>query len=350
MDKIREWYRSYDLHLEQIRNFWAGQGTYMVSLQTTKHSTRQVYDEKILLQQVPLNLEALAQLPGINLPSFSPGWGSVSTAKYWGGVPRLDSTHELVYSDPITKTLDDALRISPKAINDQDQDLSRALKIFGQLKSHLGSRSLWLRSPEMLGPLNTAALVLDPQVLLMSLHDDRNKAHSFLDKATDFLIEYGLYLRQQTGDQVCGSNWPGTFIPSDIGIAFTEDLMPLLSTRSYKEFGLPYLKKLSSALGRLHIHCCGSFGQHVRTLAESDLDIAAVEFHHPYTSIMELAPLAGRAVLVPYILTNEDSPFQSYTEYYQYLLETYGNQHRFWFACEDDSPDAQSFARQFMPG
>lgn len=350
MDTIRIWYPSYEKHLEQIRRFWAGEGQYIISLQSTDSTTRQVYDEKRLLDQVPHNLRALAALPGVNLPSFSPDWGSVATARYWGGVARSSSSGDLIYSDPITTSIDEALKLTSHPVDDPEQDLARAIRIFRQLRTDLYSDSLWLRSPEMLGPLNTAGLVLDTQALLMALHDNGRNAHALLDKMTDFLIDYALFLRQQTNDQVCGSNWPGTFLPSDIGVAFTEDLMPLLSTRIYKEFGIPYLKKLSAALGRLHIHCCGSFGQHVRTLAESDLDIAAIEFHHPYTSILELAPLAGRTVLIPYITQNEDSPFQSYTEYYQYLLQTYGSQHRFWFACEDDSPEAQAFALQYMTG
>jgi hypothetical protein len=118
-----------------------------------------------------------------------------------------------------------------------------------------------------------------------------------------------------------GNIWPYTFFPAETGVALTEDLMPLMSAELYKEFGIPYLKKIQEALGGLHIHCCGDWGRHAENLWESGLDIKAVEFHYPATKIGELACLADETVFISYILLDRQDEFQSVTEYYRYLVE-----------------------------
>jgi hypothetical protein len=179
------------------------------------------------------------------------------------------------------------------------------------------------------------------------MYTDGDKVHMLLDKVCDFLIQYARYLRRETNGRVCGNIWPYTFLPAEIGVALTEDLMPLMSADLYKEFGIPYLRKIQDALGALHIHCCGDWGRHARNLKESGLDIKAAEFHCPATQIDELACLAGETVFVPYIILDRQSKFHSVAEYYRYLVEQTDPSYRFWFACPDDSPDMLAFAREY---
>jgi len=132
-----------------------------------------------------------------------------------------------------------------------------------------------------------------------------------------------------------------------MGISFTEDLMPLLSTELYREFGIPYLERISGALGGLHIHCCGDFGRHAESLAAADADIRALEFHYPFTTIEELEPLSRTALLVPYYNEHAKGAFSSPAAYYAHLLESTDEQVRFWFAFPDDGEEAQAFARAY---
>jgi hypothetical protein len=346
MDQIRQWYPHLDADLAAVRRFWAGEGRYLVSVNTNNHYYRQTFDDAAVLAAAPHNLQALSQLPGCSLPTFFADWGTVTTAKYWGGEAHFDSTGGNIFIDPVAETLDEGLALTPRPVDDPEMDGARALRLFHQLQENLGSDALWLRTPDMQGPLNTAGLILNQEQMMIAMYEDKAKLHAFLEKVVDFLVEYALYLRRESGNRVCGNIWPYTFYPGDLGVAFTEDLMPLLSTRMYKEFGIPLLRRLSASLGGLHIHCCGDWGRHARSLAESGLPIQAVEFHHPDTTIEELEPLDRQTVLIPYLMMHKTDQFQSVIEYYRHLLDRFGSRRRFWFALTDDTPEMLAFARE----
>lgn len=348
MDILRQWYPNYDTDLKKVQQFWSGEGRYIISVTTNQHPYRQIFDDAETLQRAPQNLLAQAQCPGVNLPSFFVDWGTISTAKYWGGTARFDSTGGNIFIEPVAQTVADGLRLKPLPYDHPDMDAPHGVRLFQTVCQQLHTDALWLRSPDMQGPLNTAGLIINQENLLMSMVDEQIQVHAFLDRVTSFLIEYARYLRGAVVGKVCGNIWPYTFFPADLGISLTEDLMPLLSPRLYQEFGLPCLKQLSSELGGLHIHCCGAYGRHVRNLVASNLPIRALEFHYPETTIEELEPLAGQVVLIPYILLNKTDRFASVTEYYRYLIDHYAHRHRFWFACTEDSPQYLEFAREYQ--
>jgi hypothetical protein len=348
MDILRQWFPHYNADVERVRRFWDGEGRYLVSLTTSQAYYRQVFDDAKILRLAPQNLQAQSQCPGINLPSFFVDWGTISTAKYWGGTARFDSTGGNIFVDPVAPTVTDGLRLAPFPCDHPEMDGAHGVRLFKAICQELDTEVLWLRSPDMQGPLNTAGLIVNQENLMMSMIDDKAKVHAFLGRVTTFIIAYAAYLRGAAGGRLCGNLWPYTFFPADLGLSFTEDLMPLISPKLYREFGLPCLKRLADALGGLHIHCCGAYGQHVPTLANAGLPIKALEFHYPETTIEELEPLAGQVVLIPYILLNKTDRFASVTEYYRYLIEQHGQRHRFWFACTEDTPEYRDFARQYQ--
>ncbi len=348
MDLLRQWFPRYTADLEKVRRFWAGEGRYLVSVTTNQHYYRQVFDDDVILQRAPLNLQAQAQCPGVNLPGFFVDWGTISTAKYWGGTAHFDSTGGNIFIDPVAPTVEEGLRLKPLPFDHPAMDAPHGVRLFKTICQTLETDALWLRSPDMQGPLNTAGLIVNQEHMLMSMFDDKSRVHAFLERVTDFLVGYARYLINASCGRLCGNLWPYTFFPSDLGLSFTEDLMPLLSPKLYQEFGLPCLKQLSSALGGLHIHCCGAYGQHVPALAASGLPIKALEFHYPDTTIEELEPLAGKVVLIPYILLNKTDRYATVTEYWRRLLDQHGQRHRFWFTATEDTSEFIEFAREYQ--
>lgn len=119
--------------------------------------------------------------------------------------------------------------------------------------------------------------------------------------------------------------------------------MPLLSPEMYAEFGLPVLEKLSRAAGGLQVHCCGDWGRHAPQLAAADIRLRAVEFHYPFTTIEELAPLAAETVFVPYLAVDKQTKFRSTVEYWQWLIDHTDQWHRYWFAACEDTPEMRAF-------
>jgi hypothetical protein len=344
MDQLRAWFTTYDADLERVRRFWQGEGRTLVSLYPAGQAYRQCFDHATILREAPRFLQAQAQQPGTNLPSFYPDWGTISTARYWGGEPRFDSTGGNIFIDPVAQTLDEALALAPLPVDDPAMDGARALTLWNELSAQLGTRDLWLRSPDMQGTLNTAGLVVNQEELWMAMYSDPAKVHAFLEQVCDFLIRYARYLRQEAGGLVCGNIWPYTFFPAEFGISLTEDMMPLMSAKLYKAFGIPYLRAIGEAMGGLHIHCCGDWGRHAANLKAAELPIRAVEFHYPFTTIEELAPLAGETVFIPYIMLNRQDTFPSALDYYRHLLDSTPPHYRYWFALGDDSAEARAFA------
>lgn len=350
VDLLEQWFGSDRLRrdLQTVESFWDGKGRYVVSVNSSQHGYRQLRDPSQAPELAVKQLQHQAGLPGLNLPAFYPDLGTISVPRYWGGSVHWPEDGN-IFIEPVAACLDDALKLRPKSVDDPSMDARRALDLFRQTRRLLGTRYLWHRTVDMQGPLNTAALICDQQELLSAMYEDPEKVESLVQGITDFFIELAEYQYRSVDGQLAGSIWPYAFFPARRGIAFTEDMMPLLSTELYARFGLPYLKRIQEARGAMMIHCCGDWGRHARTLADAGLNIAAVEFHYPFTTIEQLAPLADRCVFIPYITLNKQTRFSSVGDYYRHLLDSTPSSTRFWFAWSEDSEQALAFAQEFGP-
>ncbi|MSR65630.1 MAG: hypothetical protein EXS18_07610 [Verrucomicrobiae bacterium] len=347
-DKIVEWYGEENLrrHLDRARRFWAGEGRVMVSVTPPQHRPRQDTPDAERFQIHSKSLEVQARLPGLNLPSIFPDYGTISVPRYWGGKALLSDETGNPHIEPAATTIDELLALQPLPVDDPRMDAFRALRLHRQLCDALRTDRLWFRTPDMQGTLNTAGLILKQDELLMAMHTEPSKVHEFLDRISSFLIELWRYVRRESGDRMCGSIWPYAFLPQDLGVMFTEDMMPLLSADDYAEFGLPALRKIGKEFGGAIIHCCGRWGQHVRTTQSLGVNNRAVEFHHPFTRLEELEPLAETTVFIPYIAIDQQNEFKSMAEFWRHLLRETDRTYRFWFACCDESAETIEFARE----
>jgi len=111
-------------------------------------------------------------------------------------------------------------------------------------------------TPDFQGVLNTASMIMDQTAFLTDIALAPNKVHKFLDCVYETNVEFFRQLLEKTG-RIDGCFWPPVWLPADIGIMVIEDMMPFLSAESYKEFGIPYLKRLSDEFGGVFFHCCG---------------------------------------------------------------------------------------------
>ena len=348
-DRLLTWFgaEDYARQLDQVRRFWAGEGRYVVSLQTSAHPYRQAFDEADMCRAAAAQLEAQAALPGMNLPSLFADFGTISVARYWGGRVVPPKAGAMIYIEPAAQSVAEALELTPRPVDDPDMDAARALRLFDQVGRELGTDALWLRTPDMQGVLNTAGLIVNQEELLMAMYDEPDAVHRLLDRVCDFLIEFARYLCAQSDDRVCGNIWPYTFMPGEFGVSLTEDLMPLLPPDLYREFGIPYLKRIDEALGGLHIHCCGAWGRHAQALAEAGLTMRAVECHYPATPITDLAALPAGTVLVPYLIDHKQNDFASLTDYWRWLLDNAPATTRFWFAAPTDTDEFRAFVKTY---
>jgi hypothetical protein len=348
-DCIADWFgdEGYMANLERIRAFWDGKERFLVSVHPEEDGYRQMFDDARMLALAPRHLQRTARLPGVNLPAFIADFGTVSTGRYWGGRTRFDSTGKNLFIDPVAHSAENALYLRPRPVDDQDMDAAHALRLFGRLSEILGTDRLWLRTPDMQGALNTAAFIVNEAELLVSLYNRQDLTRLLLGRVTDFLIEYAMYLKNGTGNRLCGNIWPYVFVPSDLGLGVTEDMMPLLSPDLYEEFGIPYLKRIADSLGGLVVHCCGEWGRHVPALKRSGIRLLAAEYYHPFTRIEELEGLAEGTAFVPNIMLEKQDAFSSVSQYYRHLLDETPDGFRYWFIFPSDTEEALRFAKDY---
>lgn len=348
-DLLTTWYTPTRLARDEaiVRRFWAGEGRALATLQLWPHPYRQSFSDETMLAEVPRQLEAIADLPGLTTPCLHADFGTISTAKYWGGTPTFGSGSNL-HIEPIAANLRAALDLVPAAVADPDHDAAHALRLYHRLCAQLQSDRLWLRTPDFQGVLTTAGLIVEQTELLMGLVTEPDLAWEFLNRVGDFLIDYALYLKHESGGRVCGNIWPDTFLPCDLGFSLTEDFMPLLSPATYRQYALPLLRRFQEAFGGLHLHCCGEFGRHAATLADPSLNLLALEYHHPLTRLEELAPLAGRTVFIPFLNGWVRGGFANTLEFFTHLLAETPEHYRYWFILSEDTPAVRQFIERVM--
>jgi hypothetical protein len=120
----------------------------------------------------------------------------------------------------------------------------------------------------MQGPLNTAALIWEQQDFLMSMCTHPQEVHFLVNLVTDFIIQVVKAFQSEFGKRLDHPDWPPVWMPPELGIGMIEDLLPLISVKNYREFGLPYTTRIAQTFGGVFLHCCGTCEHHLPTLAE----------------------------------------------------------------------------------
>jgi hypothetical protein len=203
--------------------------------------------------------------------------------------------------------------------------------------------------------MNTLALVMDQQELLMGMYTDPDAIHAALDAITDTLIAYHQRLRTElrngpsssdtrdpsavadpTPDtcpgRIVGSIWPYTILPEELGCSITQDMMPLLGPELYRDFEIPRLKRIADAFGGVQIHCCGAYAQHLPVLRDAGINILGLEFHHPFTPFAALHAIFGNDIVyIPYLF-GDCKDYDDYVAFARALLAQGTAETRFWFA------------------
>ena len=335
-------------HEATIRRFWAGQLRGIASLTPSIFRAPQDADDATRLALIREALANMVPDPhNVTMPSVYPDYGTISMPVYWGGRCRVSRETGCPFIEPAAQTLSEALALRPKPVDDPAMDAARAVRLWRDCLPGPHRDYLWARSPDFQSVLNTAGLIMNQEEMLLAMYEQPEDLQVWLGRVCDFLIELHAWLRRETKGRICGSIWPHTVLPADLGVSLTEDLMPLLSADLWKTFGLPHLRRIERAFGPLQIHCCGDWGRHAPTLLESGLRIRAVEFHYPFTTIEELAPLAratGMAI-VPYFIADKQTRFSCMWEYYLWLWKEWPDL-RFWFTLGGEPDDEnQAFLR-----
>lgn len=324
-----------------LRKVWAGQiqGTYSCILNPRYRQMDSMEDCAVLAAE---HILANGSQPGYNPPRLLTDFGTVSTAAYWGG-----NIHTPVggfkFIDPIVhNAAEAAVLASPK--DAASGDAGSALWLYQAVCQRLGTQRLYCSTIDFQGPLNTAALLWEQSDFMVAMCETPETVHAFLDKVTDQLIRVMKYLIKETHGKICSNVWPYIWLPSDMGISITEDYMPLLSPAMYREFGIPYVERISRAFGGVFIHCCGAYEHQISNLIHSDINILGLEFHYPHTRPEALFEAFGAdVVFVPFLAPRGIEIFNSKPDYLRYLKTVKRKDTSLWFILD---PEEEDFSEQ----
>jgi len=327
--------------LQNIRDFLNGKTPRLLSV-PHEPIYRQCPDEREMLDKACAVIAKDLALPASEnvLPSFLPDYGTVSTPAVYGGrvIPAHDGGR--LHILPVAKTLDDTLTLTPKPF--EDTDFQRALDMHREICKRLGTNDIYLRTPDLQGPMNTLALLFEDQTeLITSLYEQPDAAHEALRRVTDMTIDIVSRFRSAAGpEKIIGNIWPFVSLPDGKGVCITQDYMPLLGPDLYAEFELPCLKRIADAFGGVYIHCCGHFSWQLPALATSGVDIIGIECSNDHTPMEELFAAFGTRIAIT-------SFGSSFAEHVRSFKGTPMNDARLWFTPTQESEGLDDLRRAF---
>lgn len=313
-----------DEMLDRFRGFWSGTGPRRMLTVLTWPDYRQNPDESAMLDGAERCIRHNLEHAENWLPTFVPDFGTPSLPAMWGGKIIPAPPGGGIHIEPIAQSIADLERL-PEPCSYEASDFARAERMYRELCRRLGSEELFVRTPDIQGPVNTLALLMEQTELALAFYDAPELIHRVLGQITDVIIDRIAEYRRRIGpERVTGNVWPFVTMPDGVGIGITQDYMPLLSPELYAEFELPLLNRIADAFGGVMIHCCGTYSQHLPTLARADFTIWGLEMHYPCTKLWDVhAVLGDRMAYVPYIAPTGLSEFPSIMDFLP-ALEQHG--------------------------
>lgn len=141
----------------------------------------------------------------------------------------------------------------------------------------------------MIGPYSLAGRLCDVTEIMYLCYDEPETVHAVLDKTTQYLIQYGLAMKETGAD----------------GILMAEPLAGILSPELADEFSTPYVKQIIHALQDDHFaviyHNCGNA---VPQMLESIYTLGAAAYH--FGNAVDMAEILAKTPSDILIMGNID--------------------------------------------
>ncbi len=174
-------------------------------------------------------------------------------------------------------------------------------------------------------PLTTASYIWGYSDFLGAILEHPKEVHHLLELVTEATIQA---VRAQTAAirdlwALSHEDW---YMPVEMGIRVSDDVLAVISPRHYREFGQRYNNILSRAFGGIVIHSCGSVVHQVPTILETE-GLRAIDLALPHNDHRALAELAaGRVALTMryWIQDWENRPMPDLEAYTDQVIETFG--------------------------
>lgn len=264
-------------------------------------------------------IEALLERRGDYVPGLCPMLGVI-------GIPSAFGC-EVVWWE------DDLPAVRPLPVGDPDQvfdlpqpsvtegELGRILELTRYFLEHSGAH-IPLRITDVQGPLDSAALILGHNSLLLAMITHPRAVHHLLQQVTNltiaFVQAYRRLIHEYGGEFVPTINYP--WMPDGLGVQVAHDECVMISAEMHNEFAVPYLNQVSDAFGGVFIHSCGKWVHQIESLRQvhrlRGLEFGASEA--PFGPMLEA--FGGQTALVMRVGLNRDVRFSGMVDFVERAL------------------------------
>ena len=122
---------------------------------------------------------------------------------------------------------------------------------------------------DMQGPFSVASQVYGIEEFLFSCYENPEEVHHLINKCTDVFIKFMDEMFNIVGeDLVTIHSLPCLYLSQEKGIAFSEDLVAVISPGIVKEFINPYAERIAKKYKGIVIHTCGAMNYVIDALME----------------------------------------------------------------------------------
>jgi len=174
-------------------------------------------------------------------------------------------------------------------------------------------------------PLTTATYIWDYSEMMFAITEYPAEVHRLLELVTQATIDF---VRAQTKliDNLFALSHEDWYIPVEMGIRVSDDVLAVLGPDHYQEFGVRYNNILAREFGGISVHSCGSIVHQIPTILKTE-NLTSIDLTLPHNDPVALAELAaGRAALtMRYWLQDwDDWQAPNLEEYTDRVIELFG--------------------------
>lgn len=143
-------------------------------------------------------------------------------------------------------------------------------------------------------PLTTASYIWGYNDFLVAMKHAPREVHHLLDLVTQATIDWVRGQMAAIRDlwALSHEDW---WMPTEMGIRMSDDVLSVISPRAYREFGVRYNNVLSREFGGVSIHSCGDIAFQIPTILEHE-NLRAIDLTLPHNNAAKVADAAAGKV------------------------------------------------------
>lgn len=286
------------------------------------YATRQRMEDWDLdiAQQSQVNRQQ-AQVYDFTVPHLKTGIGLGAIAASFGGAYRWSDDSDawvtpLIGNDPskvYALELPDPLRSGLNPI------------IFERVQYFQARGAYPVQPCNIASPLTTASYIWGYSEFLEALILSPREVHHLLELVTEATIELVRAQMAIIEDLWCLSHedW---YMPTDMGIRVSDDVLAVISPEHYREFGVRYNNELAQEFGGIVIHSCGDIAYQMPAILEHE-GLRAVDLALPHNNLVALRDAgAGKVALTMryWIQDWEDQRMPDLAAYTENVVQLFG--------------------------